>query len=201
MDAALPPLTLAPANEFGDSFAMIKNGKQEFSVVVERDEAGYYVATVPALPGCHTQARSLDKNMKRVREGFASMPILEAPLRDEEVMGTHLLKTLSDYFFERFGPEGMRGCDDGAFTAPIPPVRLWQPGGGTAPLAEAAFQTANSVLSLAFVSAAMRGCTRLVQDATGLAHPMDWGFVGFSVTMLVIAAVTVVVVKVASDCR
>ena len=66
-----------------------------------------------------------------------------------------------------------------------------------APLAEAAFQTANSVLSLAFVSAAMRGWTRLVQDATGFDHPMDWGFVGFSVTLLVIAALTVVVVKVA----
>ena len=37
-----------------------------------------------------------------------------------------------------FGPAGMRGGpDDGAFTAPIPTVRLWQPGGGTAPLAEA----------------------------------------------------------------
>lgn len=37
-----------------------------------------------------------------------------------------------------FGPEGMRGGpDDGAPTAPIPTVRLWQPGGGTAPLAEA----------------------------------------------------------------
>ena len=36
------------------------------------------------------------------------------------------------------GPEGMRGGpDDGAFTAPIPTVRLWPPGGGPAPLAEA----------------------------------------------------------------
>ena len=36
------------------------------------------------------------------------------------------------------GPEGMRGGpDDGAFTAPIPTVRLWPPGGGLAPLAEA----------------------------------------------------------------
>jgi predicted RNase H-like HicB family nuclease len=47
---------------------MRKNGKQEFSVVVERDEEGYYVASVPALPGCHTQARSLDKLMERIRE-------------------------------------------------------------------------------------------------------------------------------------
>jgi predicted RNase H-like HicB family nuclease len=30
-----------------------------FNVIVERDEEGYYVATVPELRGCHTQARSL----------------------------------------------------------------------------------------------------------------------------------------------
>lgn len=44
--------------------------KREFSVVIERDEEGYYVAFVPALPGCHTQARSLDTLMKRVREAI-----------------------------------------------------------------------------------------------------------------------------------
>ena len=50
---------------------MRKNGKREFSVIVERDAEGYYVATVPALPGCHTQARSLDKLVERVREAIA----------------------------------------------------------------------------------------------------------------------------------
>ena len=49
---------------------MKKAVKREFSVVVERDEEGYYVASVPALPGCHTQARSLDKLMERVREAI-----------------------------------------------------------------------------------------------------------------------------------
>jgi len=44
--------------------------KREFNVVVERDEEGYYVASVPALPGCHTQARSLDKLMERIREAI-----------------------------------------------------------------------------------------------------------------------------------
>jgi len=44
---------------------------QEFDVVVEQDEAGYYVASVPALPGCHTQATSLDDLVLRIREAIA----------------------------------------------------------------------------------------------------------------------------------
>ncbi|MCO5052331.1 MAG: type II toxin-antitoxin system HicB family antitoxin [Verrucomicrobiae bacterium] len=49
---------------------MRKSKKQEFSVIVERDREGYYVASVPELPGCHTQARSLDKLIERVREAI-----------------------------------------------------------------------------------------------------------------------------------
>jgi predicted RNase H-like HicB family nuclease len=41
---------------------------REFSVLIERDAEGYYVASVPALRGCHTQARSLDELMARIRE-------------------------------------------------------------------------------------------------------------------------------------
>jgi predicted RNase H-like HicB family nuclease len=41
---------------------------REFNVVIEQDAEGYYVASVPALPGCHTQARSLDVLMERIRE-------------------------------------------------------------------------------------------------------------------------------------
>ena len=42
----------------------------KFGVVVEKDEDGYYIASVPELPGCHTQARTLDAVMKRVREAI-----------------------------------------------------------------------------------------------------------------------------------
>ena len=42
--------------------------KREFTVIIERDEEGYFVAEVPELPGCHTQAKSLDALMKRVKE-------------------------------------------------------------------------------------------------------------------------------------
>jgi predicted RNase H-like HicB family nuclease len=42
--------------------------KQEFHVIIERDNAGFYVGSVPEQQGCHTQARSLDILMKRIRE-------------------------------------------------------------------------------------------------------------------------------------
>jgi predicted RNase H-like HicB family nuclease len=45
--------------------------RRDFTVIVERDEDGYYVASVPALPGCHTQARSLDDLITRVQEAIA----------------------------------------------------------------------------------------------------------------------------------
>ena len=45
--------------------------KREFNVIIERDTEGYYVASVPELRGCHTQAKSLDTLMKRVREAIA----------------------------------------------------------------------------------------------------------------------------------
>jgi predicted RNase H-like HicB family nuclease len=43
---------------------------KEFNVVIERDSEGYYVASVPVLQGCHTQAKSLDQLMERVREAI-----------------------------------------------------------------------------------------------------------------------------------
>jgi predicted RNase H-like HicB family nuclease len=42
--------------------------KRKFTVLIEQDEEGYFVATVPALRSCYTQAKRLDTLMKRVRE-------------------------------------------------------------------------------------------------------------------------------------
>ncbi len=41
---------------------------RQFDVVIERDEEGMYVASVPQLPGCHTDAKSLDELMLEIRE-------------------------------------------------------------------------------------------------------------------------------------
>ncbi len=44
--------------------------KRAFNVIIERDSEGYYVATVPELRGCHTQAISLDTLIQRIREAI-----------------------------------------------------------------------------------------------------------------------------------
>ncbi|MBC8549528.1 MAG: type II toxin-antitoxin system HicB family antitoxin [Nitrospira sp.] len=44
--------------------------KKEFNVIVECDSDGYFVGSVPALRGCHTQAKSLDELTERMKEAI-----------------------------------------------------------------------------------------------------------------------------------
>ena len=44
--------------------------EREFTIIIEKDEDGYYVASVVELPGCHTQGKTLDELVKRVREAI-----------------------------------------------------------------------------------------------------------------------------------
>jgi predicted RNase H-like HicB family nuclease len=52
--------------------------KKVFTVVIERDEEGWLVADVPELNGCHTQAKTMDELIKRVKE------VIELCLEDLE---------------------------------------------------------------------------------------------------------------------
>ena len=45
--------------------------RNEYSVIIEQDSDGTYVASVPSLRGCHTQGSSLDQIMERIREVIA----------------------------------------------------------------------------------------------------------------------------------
>ena len=40
----------------------------DFSVLIEKDEDGYYIATVPALKSCYTQAKTLEELYPRIDE-------------------------------------------------------------------------------------------------------------------------------------
>lgn len=60
---AIPPGSLPSLPPF--------DAVQTFSVVVEQDEHGVFLASVPTLPGCHTQANSLDELRARIAEAIA----------------------------------------------------------------------------------------------------------------------------------
>lgn len=60
---------------------------REFNVIIERDSEGYYVASVPELQGCHTQAKSLDTLMKRIREAIELCLEVENDFPSNEFIG------------------------------------------------------------------------------------------------------------------
>jgi predicted RNase H-like HicB family nuclease len=62
--------------------------QRQFDVVIERDEDGFYVASVPQLPGCHTQGRSLDEISERIREAVElCLEVEGAPAHALEFVG------------------------------------------------------------------------------------------------------------------
>jgi predicted RNase H-like HicB family nuclease len=61
---------------------------RQFDVVIERDEGGNYVASVPQLSGCHRQARSLDEVTERIREAIeVCLEVQGAPEQSLEFIG------------------------------------------------------------------------------------------------------------------
>jgi predicted RNase H-like HicB family nuclease len=69
----------------------------KFAVMVERDEGGFYVASVPELPGCHTQAKTLDELMKRIKEAIEAYLDVEGskPKEGVELVGLQLVEVSS----------------------------------------------------------------------------------------------------------
>ena len=60
------------------SFKM-KKKIHDFTVIIEQDEDGYYVGSVPSLKGCHTQGKTIDELLKNMKEA------IELCLEDEEI--------------------------------------------------------------------------------------------------------------------
>ena len=63
-----------------------------YTVVIEKDEDGYFIGSAPTLPGRHTQARSIDQLMKRMAEAIAVYLDAEADEPDTlELVGVQRL--------------------------------------------------------------------------------------------------------------
>ena len=43
---------------------------QDFNIIIEEGEDGYFISEVIELPGCHTQAKSMDELIKRTKEAI-----------------------------------------------------------------------------------------------------------------------------------
>ncbi|MFP4558706.1 MAG: type II toxin-antitoxin system HicB family antitoxin [Archaeoglobaceae archaeon] len=63
-----------------------------FNVVIKKDEDGYYVATVPTLPGCHTQAKGIDELINRIREAIELYLEEEKDIDTREFIGVQLIE-------------------------------------------------------------------------------------------------------------
>lgn len=57
--------------------------RKEFTIVIEQDEDGIYVASVPELEGCHTQAKTLDELRERIKEAIQLYLEVESDLIKE----------------------------------------------------------------------------------------------------------------------
>ena len=66
--------------------------EQVFNILVEKDEDGFYVATVVELPGCHTQAKTLDQLSSRIKEAIEGYLETAEPERGPEFVGLQQLK-------------------------------------------------------------------------------------------------------------
>lgn len=58
--------------------------EQVFNVIVEQDEDGWFISEVVGLPGCHTQAKTLDELMKRTKEAISLYLKCKKPAKIQE---------------------------------------------------------------------------------------------------------------------
>ena len=57
----------------------------QFKVLIEQDENGLYVASVPELPGCYTQAKTLEDVRYRIKEAIELVLEEDKSLKEEKL--------------------------------------------------------------------------------------------------------------------
>ena len=66
---------------------------KKYTVLIERDEDGWLVSEVVGLPGCHTQARTMDDLLKRTKEAIKAYLETEEPVEvAEEFVGVQQIE-------------------------------------------------------------------------------------------------------------
>lgn len=70
-----------------NSFRNMEKKIYNFTVLIERDEDGYYVGSVPALRGCHTQGKTIDELLKNIKEAIELCLEVEREIPEEQFVG------------------------------------------------------------------------------------------------------------------
>ncbi|MDD5649550.1 MAG: type II toxin-antitoxin system HicB family antitoxin [Candidatus Nanoarchaeia archaeon] len=60
---------------------------KKFNLIIEKDEEGWYVSDVVELPGCHTQAKSVDQLIERTKEAVQAYLKTEKSKIEEKFIG------------------------------------------------------------------------------------------------------------------
>ncbi len=58
----------------------------QFKVLIEQDEDGLYIASVPELPGCYTQGKTLEEVRKRIKEAMNLVLESDKDVRKEKIL-------------------------------------------------------------------------------------------------------------------
>ncbi len=56
----------------------------QFKVLIEQDENGLFVASVPELPGCYTQGKTLESVRERIKEAIALVLESDKEIKEEK---------------------------------------------------------------------------------------------------------------------
>ena len=61
---------------------------KKYTIIIERDEDGWLISEVIGLPGCHTQAKTMDQLIERTKEAITAYTELEdTPTDSDEFLG------------------------------------------------------------------------------------------------------------------
>jgi predicted RNase H-like HicB family nuclease len=68
---------------------MEKTTLMDFTVLLEKDSEGWYVAKVPDLPGCHTQGKTVEQALERINEAISAYIEPGVNIEPMEFVGAH----------------------------------------------------------------------------------------------------------------
>ena len=68
--------------------------KYEFTLIIERDEDGILIGSVPQLKGCHTQAKTIDELLKRIKEAIELCIEVEKDIEKNEFVGIQKIEVV-----------------------------------------------------------------------------------------------------------